>query len=82
MMLAATGTKEILTSTEYIFEPKLDGYRALCEKKAGTLRFTSRNHRDITREFPELAFGDLIKADCVLDGEIVIYDEKGNPSFS
>jgi bifunctional non-homologous end joining protein LigD len=82
MMLAATGTKEILTSTEYIFEPKLDGYRALCEKKAGMLRFTSRNNRDITREFPELAFGDLIKADCVLDGEIVIYDEKGNPSFS
>lgn len=82
MMLAATGTKEVLTSTEYIFEPKLDGYRALCEKKAGTLRFTSRNDRDITREFPELAFGDLIKADCVLDGEIVIYDEKGNPSFS
>jgi bifunctional non-homologous end joining protein LigD len=82
MMLAATGTKEILKSTEYIFEPKLDGYRALCEKKAGTLRFTSRNNRDITREFPELAFGDLIKADCVLDGEIVIYDEKGNPSFS
>ncbi len=82
MMLAATGTKEILKSTEYIFEPKLDGYRALCEKKAGTLRFTSRNNRDITHEFPELAFGDLIKADCVLDGEIVIYDEKGNPSFS
>ena len=82
MMLAATGTREILKSTEYIFEPKLDGYRALCEKRAGTLRFTSRNNRDITREFPELAFGDLIKADCVLDGEIVIYDEKGNPSFS
>jgi len=81
-MLAATGTKAILKSTEYIFEPKLDGYRALCEKKAGTLRFTSRNNRDITREFPELAFGNLIKADCVLDGEIVIYDEKGNPSFS
>jgi bifunctional non-homologous end joining protein LigD len=82
MMLAATGTKEILKSTEYVFEPKLDGYRALCEKKGGTLRFTSRNDRDITREFPELAFGDLIKADCVLDGEIVIYDENGNPSFS
>ena len=82
MMLAASGTKEILKSTEYIFEPKLDGYRALCEKKAGTLRFTSRNNRDITHKFPELAFGDQITADCVLDGEIVIYDEQGNPSFS
>jgi bifunctional non-homologous end joining protein LigD len=82
MMLASTGTKALLKSTEYIFEPKLDGYRALCEKRAGTLRFTSRNGRDITSEFPELAFGDSLKADCVLDGEIVIYDEKGNPSFS
>ncbi|MGZ4862942.1 MAG: non-homologous end-joining DNA ligase, partial [Halobacteriota archaeon] len=82
MMLAATGTREILRSKEYIFEPKLDGYLALCQKKAGALRFISRNNRDITLEFPELSFGDLIKADCVLDGEIVIYDEKGNPSFS
>ncbi|MGA7075053.1 MAG: non-homologous end-joining DNA ligase [Halobacteriota archaeon] len=82
MMLAATGTHEILRSKEYIFEPKLDGYRALCQKKAGTLRFISRNNRDITSEFPELSFGDLIKANCTLDGEIVIYDEKGNPSFA
>jgi bifunctional non-homologous end joining protein LigD len=82
MMLAATGTHETLRSKEYIFEPKLDGYRALCQKKAGTLRFTSRNNRDITLEFPELSFGDLIQADCTLDGEIVIYDEKGNPSFA
>ena len=82
MMLAATGTQEILKSDEYIFEPKLDGYRALCQKKGERLRFISRNNRDITLEFPELSFGDLIKADCTLDGEIVIYDEKGNPSFS
>lgn len=46
------------------------------------MRFISRNNRDITAEFPELAFGDRIKSDCTLDGEIVIYDEKGNPSFA
>src|SRR5665811_182857 len=82
MMLAATGTRETLRSKSYIFEPKLDGYRALCLKRGGTLQFISRNNRDITPEFPELAFGDLIKSDCMLDGEIVIYDEKGNPSFA
>jgi bifunctional non-homologous end joining protein LigD len=82
MMLAATGTREILRSKSYIFEPKLDGYRALCQRRGGTLRFISRNNRDITLEFPELAFGDLIKSDCMLDGEIVIYDEKGTPSFA
>jgi ATP-dependent DNA ligase len=41
MMLAATGTLAILRSKEYVFEPKLDGYRALCQKKAGTVRFFS-----------------------------------------
>jgi len=82
MMLAASGARVILQSDEYLFEPKLDGYRALCQKKEGTLRFISRANRDITREFSELAFGDRIKADCTLDGEIVVYDEKGNPSFS
>ncbi len=82
MMLAATGTQAILTSKEYFFEPKLDGYRALCERRAGRLRFISRAHRDITREFSDLAFGEQIKADCTLDGEIVIYDKTGNPSFA
>jgi len=82
MMLAATGTREILRSKSYFFEPKLDGYRALCQKKGGTLRFISRNYRDITLDFPGLSFGDRIKVDCTLDGEIVIYDEQGNPSFA
>jgi bifunctional non-homologous end joining protein LigD len=82
MMLAATGTREILQSKSYIFEPKLDGYRALCQKRGGTLRLISRNNRDITLEFPGLSFGDHINADCTLDGEIVIYDETGNPSFA
>jgi bifunctional non-homologous end joining protein LigD len=82
MMLAATGTREILQSKSYIFEPKLDGYRALCQKRGGTLRLISRNNRDITLEFPGLSFGDHINADCTLDGEIVVYDEKGNPSFA
>ncbi len=82
MMLAASGTQAVLTSHEYFFEPKLDGYRALCRKKGGSLRFISRANRDITHEFPDLAFADQIKADCVLDGEIIIYDERGNPSFA
>ncbi len=82
MMLAATGTQAVLTSKDYFFEPKLDGYRALCQKRAETLRFVSRARRDITHEFPELTFSDQIKADCVLDGEIIVYDERGNPSFA
>jgi bifunctional non-homologous end joining protein LigD len=79
-MLASIGKKDILKSKDYLFEPKLDGYRALCTFKKNKIKLTSRNGRDITKEYPELDF--KLKKDCVLDGEIVMYDMKGNPSFS
>lgn len=80
MMLAKIGKKSVLKSNDYFFEPKLDGYRALCTYKDGKIKFTSRNGLDLTNDFPELVFS--LKKDCVIDGEIVMYDEKGNPSFS
>jgi bifunctional non-homologous end joining protein LigD len=80
-MLASIGTEEILERKDFYFEPKLDGIRALCYKKT-KLKFTSRNGINITKEYPEFDFFDSIDAEeCILDGEIVVYDEKGHPSF-
>ncbi len=67
----------------WVFEPKLDGYRILAshDGSAGALR--SRNGNDLTASFPEVA--RAIKAlpvpRAVLDGELVIPDEQGRPSF-
>lgn len=81
-MLSRLSNEKILSSKEYIFEPKLDGYRALCFKNS-KLKFLSRNNLDITDEYPEFDFIKNIKAKtCIIDGEIVIYNEKGIPSFS
>lgn len=80
-MLATVGTEDLLDRTDYYFEPKLDGIRALCYKKK-KLKFTSRNGIVITGDYPEFGFFDAIDAEeCILDGEIVVYDEKGHPSF-
>lgn len=82
MMLAKTADKQILESKDYIFEPKIDGYRALCIKEKNKLKFISRTGHDITHNFTEFQFSKNIKAiSCKLDGEIAIFDEKGNPSF-
>lgn len=82
MMFAKNANKQILESKEYIFEPKVDGYRALCIKLNDKLKFISRIGRDITANYPEFKFLKSIKAkECKLDGEIVIFDENGNPSF-
>src|SRR3989338_2649197 len=77
MMHASAATVSVLRSKEYLFEPKLDGYRALCEVKNGKAVFRSRNNLLIP-------FAGAVKtrADCILDGEIISYDRKGNPSFA
>lgn len=83
VMKAQIGTLDVLSEQGYLYEPKLDGYRALCFVNE-SIAFISRNGKDLTSQYPELThFRENIKASrCVLDGEIVAYDEKGHPSFT
>lgn len=81
-MLTKRGDKTLLKSHELIFEPKLDGYRALCVKKNGKLSFYSRNGLPMTEKYPELQHPKLIKAtSAILDGEIIAYGPDGMPHF-
>lgn len=79
-MLAASGTKEDLRRPGFVYEPKLDGTRAICYKD-GRLRLINRRERDITSRYPEFAAEAIAARVCVLDGEIVVFGEDGNPSF-
>lgn len=80
-MLARPGTTADLGREGFVFEPKLDGTRAICYKNA-SLRFVNRRDNDITSRYPEFGFSADIKAkSCVLDGEVVVFDQKGDPSF-
>jgi bifunctional non-homologous end joining protein LigD len=68
----------------YAFEIKWDGLRAIAYSSPGTLRFESRNLNDISASYPELM--RLARAlgshSAVLDGEIVVLDGDGRPSFA
>ncbi|GAA4191926.1 MULTISPECIES: non-homologous end-joining DNA ligase [Microbispora] len=68
---------------DYAHEMKWDGVRALGYVEDGTLRLVSRNGRDITPAYPEIAglAGATGGQPTVLDGEIVAFDEQGRPSF-
>jgi bifunctional non-homologous end joining protein LigD len=67
----------------WAFEPKWDGYRALGHAVAGGLALRSRNGVDMAGWFPELVgvAGALGAHACVLDGEVVAFDDAGRPSF-
>jgi ATP-dependent DNA ligase len=67
----------------WCYEPKLDGFRGLLSRsESGTVRLLSRNLKDLSLSFPELAdAAQSLPFDTVLDGEIVIADEHGNADF-
>lgn len=80
-MLASMGEK-IPESEDYLFEEKFDGYRMIAVIDHGKVNLFSRNGVNWNIKFPQVA-KDLtsIKTDCVLDGELVAYDQKGNTTF-
>jgi bifunctional non-homologous end joining protein LigD len=69
--------------SDWSFEVKWDGVRAVAYVQPGRLRLESRNLNDITDGYPEVRglLGQLGMRDAVLDGEIVAFDEAGRPSF-
>ncbi|HVM46887.1 MAG TPA: non-homologous end-joining DNA ligase [Candidatus Acidoferrum sp.] len=68
---------------EWIYEIKLDGFRALALIGEDGVRLLSRNNKDLGGRFPEVveALGGLHTRDAIVDGEIVALDEKGRSSF-
>jgi bifunctional non-homologous end joining protein LigD len=83
-MLATHGSVATLKAGQWAFEGKWDGYRLLVEADHGTVRLRSRSGRDVTKEYPQLAAlaDDLADHHLVLDGETVVLDKSGAPSFN
>jgi bifunctional non-homologous end joining protein LigD len=81
MMHPRMGTTRELDRKDMIFEPKLDGYRAILTKDQ-SIRVKSRNNNDLSRRFPELLNIPIKAEQVILDGEIVIYGDDGIPRFS
>jgi bifunctional non-homologous end joining protein LigD len=66
----------------WIFEIKWDGYRAIAECNGKATRLYSRNGLSFSKDYPAVdAAVRTIKRKMVLDGEIVAFNEKGNPDF-
>lgn len=82
-LMQPTLRKIPFSGANWLFEPKWDGYRAVCYLEGGMVRFVSRNKRSLTKRFPELQsiVKDIRASVAVFDGEIVAVDAEGVPSF-
>jgi bifunctional non-homologous end joining protein LigD len=78
-MLATPGP--VPATAGWAFEIKFDGVRAIGYAGGSGLRIVSRNDRDISGSYPEVAALRL-DAGLVVDGEVVALDERGRPDFA
>src|SRR5688572_21765182 len=81
--MTATVVAQLPEGKDWLYEVKLDGYRALIVKDGGRVRIISRNEKDLTAAYPPVAAAAkrLTADSAVVDGEIVAVDAQGRPSF-
>jgi bifunctional non-homologous end joining protein LigD len=80
--MLATLVRAPFDHPDWVFEVKWDGYRAVAEIRDGDVALYSRNLLSLNEKFAPIA--EALRAcrfDAVLDGEIVVVDDRGQPDF-
>ncbi|HEY4365774.1 MAG TPA: DNA ligase D [Steroidobacteraceae bacterium] len=82
-MLAESGAT-LSSDADWLYEPKVDGYRVIAFLQDGAVYLQSRRGIDLTAFFPEITAGLAAQAvdRMILDGEIVALGADGRPSFN
>jgi bifunctional non-homologous end joining protein LigD len=81
--MTATVVTTLPEGERWLYELKLDGYRALVIKDGNRIRLLSRNEKDLTSSYGAVAAAGrrLNAGTVVIDGELVAVDPDGRPSF-
>ena len=69
---------------DWLFIKEYDGYRLIWVKTRSSTRLISRNDNDLSRTFPDIvqATSRLPYDHIVIDGEAIVLDAAGLPSFA
>ena len=76
-------TEKLPEGPDFLYEIKLDGYRAIAFKTGGRVHLRSRNDNDFAARYPSIVKAlEAMPDETVIDGEVVALDEDGKPSFN
>ncbi len=83
-LMLASPADTPFSDPEWVFEIKYDGYRMILDKRDRHVRLRYRSGLDASAVFPEIvSAARRLPVDTVtLDGEVVVLDELGRPSFT
>lgn len=75
---------ELPESHDWVYELKLDGFRGQAIRDKNGVHLLSRNGKDFSKKFPQVfaALAEALPLGTAVDGELVAFDESGQPSFS
>jgi bifunctional non-homologous end joining protein LigD len=80
--MLAKETEDPFDSSDWLFEIKWDGYRAISELDNGEVKLYSRNGNSFNTSYPIVVNAlKKIRQNVILDGEIVILNEQGISDF-
>jgi bifunctional non-homologous end joining protein LigD len=81
--MLATLVDKPFDETGWSYEVKWDGYRAIAYLRKGKVEVRSRNNKSFNEKFYPIYHAlEEWKVDAVVDGEIVVLNEKGLSNFS
>ena len=81
--MLATLVSEPVPGAEWLYEMKWDGYRAVAYLQGTEVELRSRNNKSFNEKFyPLYEACKQWNINAVVDGEIVVVNEKGIPDFS
>jgi len=76
-------TNKLPESGPWLYEPKLDGYRAVAYKTATKVHLRSRNNKDFATKYSAIVEPlAALPPETMIDGEVIAVDDAGRPSFN
>ena len=76
-------TDALPSGPQWLYELKLDGYRAIAFTRHGAVHLRSRNDKDFNIRYPGVVKAlQNLPDDTIIDGENVAFDEEGRLSFN